>query len=75
MLNMFKKDKKNEKFNRAIAQYPCYDYLKNALRFLRQGQSDVAYSEICCAIKRAGGELSEEDIAHWNPSRKESNDD
>lgn len=32
--------------NRLLNDYPCSDYLHNALRFLRQGNIDVAYDVI-----------------------------
>ena len=44
-----------------LNEYPCSDYLHNALHFLRQGKVDVAYDEICWAITKSGGELTEEE--------------
>lgn len=38
---------------------PCSDYLHNALRFIEQGNADVAYDEICYAIIKSGGKLTE----------------
>lgn len=49
--------KKNNIFN----DYPCSDYLHNALHFIAQGKIDVAYDEICHAIISSGGELTEEE--------------
>lgn len=46
-------------FNRELNSYPCSDYLHNALRFIAQGEADVAYDEICHAIIRSGGKLTE----------------
>lgn len=45
--------------NKELNSYPCSDYLHNALRFIMQGESDVAYDEICHAIIRSGGRLTE----------------
>ena len=47
------------KINNELNSYPCSDYLHNALRFIMQGESDVAYDEICHAIIRSGGRLTE----------------
>ena len=47
--------------NKLLNEYPCSDYLHNALRFLRQGKVDVAYDEICHTIIRSGGKLTEEE--------------
>ena len=45
--------------NNKINSYPCSDYLHNALRFIEQGNADVAYDEICYAIIKSGGKLTE----------------
>ena len=44
-----------------LAEYPCEDYLHNALRFLANGNTDSAYTEICYAMMKAGAELREEE--------------
>lgn len=44
-----------------LRNYPCSDYLHNALRFISEGKSQVAYDEICHAIIRSGGCLTEEE--------------
>ena len=49
----------NKKTNKLLNDYPCSDFLHNALRFISQGKSDVAYDEICHAIIKCGGELTE----------------
>ncbi len=54
--NLKKRRKKNK-----LAEYPCEDYLHNALRFLANGNTDSAYTEICFAMMKAGAELREEE--------------
>ena len=44
-----------------LRNYPCSDYLHNALRFISEGKPQVAYDEICHAIIRSGGCLAEEE--------------
>ena len=53
--------------NRLLNDYPCSDYLHNALRFLREGNVDAAYDEICHAIIRSGGKLTEEEQEFRKP--------
>ena len=43
-----------------LKQYPCDVYLQNALRFITEKKYDTAYSEICWAIIKSGGKLTEE---------------
>ena len=45
--------------NKRLNSYPCNYYLHNALDFMEQGKIDSAYIEICCAITRSGGALTE----------------
>ena len=52
---------KDLKIRNRLNDYPCSDLLHNALRFIRKGSPNVAYGEICCAIIRSGGELTEEE--------------
>lgn len=52
---------KNKYINRLLNNYPCSDYLHNALRFIADGKPQVAYDEICNAIIRSGGSLSEDE--------------
>lgn len=47
--------------NKVYSQYPCSCYLHNALRFISEGKTDVAYEEICWALVKAGEELSQEE--------------
>lgn len=56
-----KRRNKERQSDRIISEYPCVDYLHNALHFLKSGKPDVAYSEICHAIIRSGAELSLEE--------------
>lgn len=55
-----------------IYRYPCSFFLHNALRFISQNKSEVAYEEICHAIKRSGGELTEEEKEHLKALKKQS---
>lgn len=56
-MNLLKKLKRNKKFS----QYPCEDYLHNALRFLQGGANCGAYTAICWALIKSGAELNEEE--------------
>ena len=58
-IEKLKKRSENQKINAELKSYPCSDYLHNALRFISNGQPEVAYDEICCAIIRSGGSLTE----------------
>ena len=60
MNNMFKRIK-NKCATKLLNQYPCDIYLKNALHFISIEQPSDAYEEICYAIIRSGGELSDEE--------------
>ena len=59
----FKKDK-------IFSEYPCVDYLHNALRFLSNGEPDVAYEEICHALIRSGAELQPEEMEKFKKLRE-----
>ena len=48
--------RKDNKLN----QYPCNVYLQNALQFIEAREYVTAYSEICWAIIKSGGKLTEE---------------
>jgi len=50
--------RKTEKKN-PLAEYPCADYLHNALRLLEEKSYKNAYTEICYAIAKSGGELTQ----------------
>lgn len=45
-----------------LSKYPCDVHLSNALRFITEKEYDGAYSEICWAIKKSGGELTKEQL-------------
>lgn len=51
----------NREINKLLKDYPCRDYLHNALTFIADGKPEAAYDEICCAILRSGGSLTEEE--------------
>ena len=55
VLGMFTK-KKNALFGR----YPACDFCNNALRFLLEGKTDVAFEEIVHAISSADGYFHED---------------
>ena len=54
---------KNKAINQKISTYPCVDLLHNALRFILENKTDVAYTEICDAIMKSGAELTETEKA------------
>nr|DAH86710.1 MAG TPA: CRM1 / Exportin repeat 3 [Caudoviricetes sp.] len=49
-----------EKIDNELNKYPCSVYLQNALRFITEKEYDTAYSEVCWAIIKSGGKLTEE---------------
>lgn len=51
---------KKEKEVDPFGEYPSCDLLNNALRFLRDGNIDVAIEEIVFAIDKAGGYYHED---------------
>ena len=53
--------KKIKKQNKKIGEYPCVDYLHNALRFIKDNKLNQAYEEICFAILKSDGILTKED--------------
>ena len=66
MLQMFVKSMVIFKKNNIFGEYPCVDYLHNALLFISYGNSESAYSEICHAIMKSGGELREDERKHFD---------
>lgn len=52
-----------KKRDRVFSKYPCDIFLHNALLFIIVGKPDAAYREICCAIIKSGGKLTEEEQA------------
>ena len=47
--------------DRIFSKYPCKYYLHNALIFISDNEPDIAYTEICYALFKAGEELSDEE--------------
>ena len=68
-MKIFEKNK-NKAINQKLSTYPCVNYLHNALRFILENKTDVAYIEICCAIMESGAELSETEKAEFNKKIK-----
>ena len=69
---------KNKAINQKISTYPCVDFLHNALRFILENKTDVAYTEICYAIMKSGADLIETEkeefdkitfTARWTPAK------
>lgn len=54
-----KERNRNKKINTKLKEYPCENYLHNALYFLSADKPDAAYMEICFAICKSGGTLIE----------------
>lgn len=52
-----------------MREYPCEDYLHNALRFMAEGKPDIAYEEVCHALLRCGVELRPEESKIFNVLR------
>lgn len=53
-----------------LKNYPCDTYLHNALRFISMGKKDSVYSEICEAIFKSGGQLTDEEIDYMRKERQ-----
>lgn len=61
----------NRKINKMLNGYPCSYFLHNALRLIACGKSKAAYSEICHAIVKSGGELTDAEYEMWDLIKKE----
>ena len=59
-----------KKKNALFGRYPSCDLLNNALRFLRDGNTDEAIEEIIFAIEKAGGYFHEDNIQMVNDVKK-----
>lgn len=59
--------------NSFFSSYPCIDFLRNALHWIEEGKPDVAYTEICFAIMKAGISLDEHEHAVFNQKNAEIN--
>lgn len=57
--------KKNKCDKKLLRKYPCDAFLKNALHFIEIGRPNVAYTEICRAIVKSGGQLSDEEFDRY----------
>lgn len=62
--NLIDRDKNKIK-DKMFSEYPCSDYLHNALHFISEGKYDVAYDEICHALLRAGDKLTENESYYF----------
>lgn len=62
--------KLRRKLKNRYSEYPCDMFLHNALRFIQNGKSEVAYEEICWAIIKSGGELTEEERKYFPPTKE-----
>ena len=51
-----------KKKNAVFGKYPSCDMLNNALRFLRNGNTDCAIEEIIFAIEKADGYFHEDNV-------------
>lgn len=51
-----------KKKNQLFGRYPSCDMLNNALRFLRNGDTDSAIEEIIFAIEKANGYFYDDNI-------------
>ena len=59
-----------KKKNALFGRYPSCDMLNNALRFLREENTDEAIEEIVFAIEKAGGYFHEDNIQMVNDAKK-----
>lgn len=59
-----------KKKNAVLGKYPSCDMLNNALRFLRDGNTDCAIEEIIFAIEKADGYFHEDNVQMVTDARK-----
>ena len=71
-MKIFEKNK-NKAINQKLSTYPCVNYLHNALRFVLENKTDVAYTEICYAIMKSGADLTETEKAEFDKKIKFDN--
>ena len=70
-----KTNKRNEKhMGQHLREYPCSEFLYNALRFIKFGNLDAAYEEVCWAIMRSGCELREDVSIIFNQIKENEKD-
>lgn len=58
LLRRMQKRIEESRMNKMYSEYPCVDYLHNALKFIETKQSDAAYEEVCHAIIRSRAKLT-----------------
>ena len=63
--------KKRKDADAKYSDYPCSDYLHNALYFIQYDKSSVAYEEICHALIRSGDALTENEKLIFTTLREE----
>lgn len=63
-MRIFKKKKRCSKYK--LRKYPCDTYLRNALYFIENEKPNDAYTEICWAIVKSGGELAGKEKKKFN---------
>ena len=68
-MKIFEKNK-NKAINQKMSTYPCVNYLHNALRFVLENKTDLAYTEICYAIMKSGADLTETEKAEFDKKIK-----
>ena len=49
-----------KKKNAVFGRYPCCDMINNAIRFILQGETDVAIDELFVAILKADGYIHDD---------------
>lgn len=59
-----------KKKNALFGRYPSCDLLNNALRFIREGNTDEAIEEIIFAIEKAGGYFHEDNVYMVEEAKK-----
>lgn len=63
-------DMNTKKKNSLFGRYPSCDMLNNALRFLRNGNTDNAIEEIIFAIEKANGYFHDDNIEMVNTAKQ-----
>ncbi len=70
ILTKIKNNNKNKAANSKLSTYPCVNFLHNALRFICENKTDVAYTEICYAIMKSGADLTETEKTEFDKKIK-----
>lgn len=65
----FRKMKQKSK-DRIFSEYPCADFLHNALHFLARNKPEFTYGEICYALLKSGNKLTDEEQKIFDNYRK-----